>query len=93
MFLIVTDTRISWNHVLLPMSPYAGSYETRKQHSEYLPIAMAIMISACLVTIFVISPQSGGYGGGSNQLAFWEGAGLIWAGVIIGYIALVFRAV
>ncbi len=82
------------NHVLLPMSSYTGSYETtRKQHSEYLPIAVAIMIACCLVTIFVINPQSGGYGGGTNQLAFFEGAGLILAGVLIGYIALVFRAV
>jgi hypothetical protein len=75
------------------MSTYKGSFERKKQHSEYLPIAVAIMIATCLVTIFVISPQSGGYGGGTNQLAFFEGAGLIFAGVLIGYIALVFRAV
>lgn len=75
------------------MSSHANPYETRKQHSEYLPMAVAIMVATCLVTIFVINPQSGGYGGGSNPLAFFEGAGLIWAGVLIGFIALVFRAV
>ena len=86
--------RILLIYVLLPMSSYTDSYETtRKQHYEYLPIAVAIMLVACLVTIFVINPQSGGYGGGSNQLAFWEGAGVIFAGVLIGYVALVFRAV
>ena len=93
MFQFFIEIRISWNDVLLSMSSYTGSYETRKQHSEYLPIAVAIMIATCLVTIFVINPQSGGYGGGTNQLAFWEGAGLIWAGVLIGYVALIFRAV
>jgi len=75
------------------MSSHRDSYETRKEHSEYLPIAVAIMLATCLVTIFVIHPQSGGYGGGTNQLAFWEGAGLIWAGVLIGYVVLVFRSV
>lgn len=86
--------RIFLNHVLYPMSSYTDSYETtRKRHYEYLPIAVAIMLVACLVTIFAINPQSGGYGGGSNPLAFWEGAGVIFAGVLIGYVALVFRAV
>ncbi|MGI0018635.1 MAG: hypothetical protein ACREA1_07990 [Nitrosotalea sp.] len=89
-----TDIRISKNHVLYPMSTYTDSYrKTRKRHDEYLPIGVALMIGCCLVTIFVISPQSGGYGGGTNQLALWEGAGVIWAGVLIGYIALIFRSV
>jgi len=89
-----TDIRISQIHVLYPMSSYTGSYEkTRKRHDEYLPIGVALMLVCCLVTIFVISPQSGGYGGGTNQLAFWEAAGVMWAGVLIGYIALIFRAV
>ena len=75
------------------MSSYTGSYEkARKRHDEYLPIGVALMIICCLVTIFVINPQSGGYGGGTNQLAFWEAAGVMWAGVLIGYIALIFRA-
>ncbi len=75
------------------MSTHTGTFgTTRKKHDEYLPIAVAVMLAACLVTIFVINPQSGGYGGGSNALSFWEGTGLIWAGVLVGYIALVFRA-
>lgn len=88
------DIRISLNHVLFTMSSYTSSYETqRKRHDGYLPIGVALMLACCLVTIFVIHPQSGGYGGGTNQLAFWEGAGTIWAGVLIGYIALIFRSV
>ena len=76
------------------MSSYTGSYEkTRREHPQYIPIAVAVMITCCLVTIFVINPQSGGYGGGTNQLAFFEGAGLILCGVLVGYIALIFRAV
>jgi hypothetical protein len=75
------------------MSSYTGSYEkVKKRHDGYLPIGVALMIGCCLVTIFVINPGAGGYGGGTNQLALWEGAGLIWAGVLIGYIALIFRA-
>lgn len=75
------------------MSSYTGSYEkVRKRHDGYLPIGVAVLLISCLVTIFVISPQSGGYAGGTNQLAFWEAAGVMWAGVLIGYIALIFRA-
>src|SRR5574337_983159 len=68
----------------------------KKQESDMtniFPIGVALMLVCCLVTIFVISPQSGGYGGGTNQLAFWEAAGVMWAGVLIGYVALIFRAV
>ncbi len=75
------------------MSTHTGSEGIiRKRHDEYIPIAVALMIITCLVTIFVVNPQSGGYGGGNNALSFWEGAGLIWAGVLVGYIILVFRA-
>jgi K+-transporting ATPase A subunit len=75
------------------MSSYTGSYEkVRRQHDSYLPIGVAVMLISCLLVIFVINPQSGGYGGGTNQLAFWESAGLIWGGVLIGYIALIFRS-
>lgn len=76
------------------MSSYTSSYEKiKKRHDGYLPIGVALMLVCCLVTIFVIVPQNGGYGGGTNQLAFWESAGLIWAGVLIGFIALIFRSV
>ncbi len=76
------------------MSTYTSSYEkARKRHDEYLPIGVALMVTCCLVVIFVISPQYGGYGGGTNQLAFWESAGLIWGGVLIGYVGLIFRSV
>ena len=37
--------------------------------------------------------QNVGYRGGTNQITFFEGAGLIFGGVLIGYIVLVFRAV
>ena len=50
------------------------------------------MLICSLVTIFVVNPQAGGYGGGNNPLSMWEAAGLIWGGVLVGYIALVFRA-
>jgi len=70
-----------------------GSYEkTQRRNDKLLPIGVALMLICCLVTIFVVNAQAGGYGGGNNTLAFWEGAGLIWAGVLIGYIALIFRA-
>lgn len=92
--LAIADSCIFVNHVLYIMSTYTGSYEkARKHHDEYLPIGVTLMLISCLVTIFVIVPQSGGYGGGTNPLAFWEGAGVIWAGVLIGFIALVFRSV
>ncbi len=76
------------------MSTHTDSYaRIGKRHDEYLPIGSALMIACCLVTIFVISPQGNGYAGGSNPLALWESAGVIWAGVLVGYIALIFRAV
>lgn len=65
----------------------------RKQHPQYLPAAVAVMLTACLVTIFVIHPETNGYGGGSDLVSFWEGAGVIYAGVLIGYIALIFRSI
>lgn len=76
------------------MSTYEGRPEriVRKRHDEYIPIAVALMLICVLVTIFVVNPQAGGYGGGNNPLAMWEAAGLIWAGVLVGFIALVFRA-
>ncbi len=75
------------------MSTYdaSGKIQQRKRHDEYLPIAVAIMVACCLVTIFVINPEAGGYGGGDNPVAFYESAGLMFAGVLIGYVALVFR--
>lgn len=75
------------------MSTYdaSGKIQQRKRHDEYLPIAVAIMLACVLVTIFVIDPEAGGYGGGSNPVAFYESAGLVFAGVLIGYVALVFR--
>ena len=75
------------------MSTYdaSGKIQQRKRHDEYMPVAVAIMLVCVLVTIFVINPESGGYGGGTNPVAFYESAGLISAGVLIGYIALIFR--
>lgn len=82
------------NHVLYYMSSYTGTYEKAgRKHDAYLPIGVAVMLVSCLIVIFVISPQNGGYGGGTNQLALWESAGLIWGGVLIGYIAFIFRSV
>jgi len=71
--------------------PEAGL--VRKQHPQYLPVAVAIMLAACLVTIFVIHPETNGYAGGNDPVSFWEGAGIIYAGVLIGYVALIFRSV
>jgi hypothetical protein len=75
------------------MSTYdaSGKIQQRKRHYEYMPAAVAIMLACVLVTIFVINPESGGYGGGTNPVAFYESAGLISAGVLIGYIVLIFR--
>ena len=76
------------------MSTYGGRTEEfeGKHHYGYLPIAVALMLICSIVTIFVVNPQAGGYGGGNNPLSMWEAAGLIWGGVLVGYIALVFRA-
>lgn len=65
----------------------------RRQHPQYVPAAVAIMLAACFVTIFVLHPETNGYAGGSDPLSFWEGAGIIYAGVLIGYIALIFRSI
>lgn len=75
------------------MSTYdaSGKIQQKKRHDEYLPIAVAIMLACVFVTIFVINPEAGGYGGGNNPVAFYESAGLICAGVVIGYVALIFR--
>lgn len=64
----------------------------RKRHDEYLPIAVAIMLACCFGVIFGINPEAGGYGGGNNPLIFYESAGLMSAGVLVGYLAFVFRA-
>jgi phosphotransferase system glucose/maltose/N-acetylglucosamine-specific IIC component len=58
-----------------------------------MPIGAALMLICALITIFVINPEQYGYAGGDHSLAFFEGAGLILASVLIGYIALVFRSV
>ncbi|MDE1726631.1 MAG: hypothetical protein KGH89_05135 [Thaumarchaeota archaeon] len=76
------------------MSTYdsSGKVQQRKRHDEYLPIAVAIMLACCFTIIFGINPEAGGYGGGSNVVGFYESAGLMSAGVLVGYLAFVFRA-
>ncbi|MGI0046285.1 MAG: hypothetical protein ACREBB_03745 [Nitrosotalea sp.] len=76
------------------MSTYdsSGKSQEKKRHDGYLPIAVAIMLACCFAVIFGINAEAGGYGGGSNPLAFYEGAGVMSAGVLIGYIVFVFRA-
>ncbi len=68
-----------------------SKFQQTKRHDGYIPIAVAIMLACIFVTIFVINPEAGGYGGGNNPAAFYESAGLICAGVVIGYVALIFR--
>lgn len=82
------------NTVYCTMSTYdaSGRVQQRKRHDEYLPIAVAIMLACCFVTIFGINAQAGGYGGGNNPVVFYESAGLIIGGVLIGYLAFIFRA-
>ncbi|MBI3842314.1 MAG: hypothetical protein HY295_04110 [Thaumarchaeota archaeon] len=76
------------------MSTHSEHWETeRKHHEGLLPIGSAFMMICTLVAIFVIAPEKGGYAGGDNPLAFFEVAGLLVGSVLIGYIALVFRAV
>ena len=78
----------------MSMSTYEGKSEgfARKRHDGYLPIGVAVMLICTLVAIFVINPQAGGYGGGNNPMTMWEAAGLIWGGVLVGYVALIFRS-
>lgn len=85
---------IFMNSVLLSMSTYdaSGKIRQKKRHDEYLPIAVAIMLAVCFITIFGINAEAGGYGGGNNPATFYESAGLMSAGVLIGYLAFVFRA-
>src|SRR2546428_8694911 len=75
------------------MSTYGGRTEEfeRKHHYGYLPIAVALMLICSLVTIFVVNPQAGGYGGGNNPLSMWEAAGLFLGGGLLGYIPLGFQ--
>jgi len=81
------------NIILMSMSTYDTSGRTiRKSHDVYLPIAVAIMLACCFAIIFGLNPQAGGYGGGNNPALFYESAGLMSAGVLIGYLAFVFRA-
>ncbi len=75
------------------MSTYdTSSRVQRKRHDEYLPIAVAIMLASSFIVIFGINAEAGGYGGGDNPVAFYESAGLMIAGVLVGYLAFVFRA-
>jgi hypothetical protein len=76
------------------MSTYRTSGETRqrKSHDVYLPIAVAIMLAACFGIIFGLNPEAGGYGGGNNPTLFYESAGIMAAAVLVGYVALIFRA-
>jgi hypothetical protein len=77
------------------MSTYDASGETRqrKTHDVYLPIAVAIMLAACFAIIFGLNPEAGGYGGGNGgSLVFYESAALMAAAVLVGYVALIFRA-
>ena len=64
----------------------------RKSHDVYIPIAVAIMLACCFAIIFGLNPQAGGYGGGNNPTLFYESAGLMAAGVLVGYLVFVFRA-
>ncbi len=74
------------------MSTYDTGKVAKRRHDEYLPIAVAIMLATCFAVIFGINAEAGGYGGGNNPLAFYESAGLMSAGVLIGYLVFVFRA-
>jgi hypothetical protein len=82
------------NNVNQTMSTYdsSGKVQQRKRHDGYLPIAVAIMLACCFAVIFGINAEAGGYGGGNNPVSFYESAGLMSAGVLIGYLAFVFRA-
>ena len=81
------------NTVLMVMSTYDTSGRTvRKSHDVYLPIAVAIMLACCFTIIFGLNPQAGGYGGGNNPALFYESAGVMAAAVLVGYVALIFRA-
>ncbi len=76
------------------MSTYSEHSKTeRKSHESLMPIGAALMLICALVIIFVINPERYGYAGGDHPLAFFEGAGLMLASVLVGYIALVFRSV
>ncbi|MDE1830611.1 MAG: hypothetical protein KGI25_09840 [Thaumarchaeota archaeon] len=75
------------------MSTYDASGKTmRKRHDEYLPIAVAIMLATCFAVIFGINAEAGGYGGGNSPVTFYESAGLMSAGVLVGYLVFVFRS-
>lgn len=82
------------NSIIQSMSTYdtSGKIQHRKRHDEFLPIAVAIMLATCLAVIFGVNAEAGGYGGGNNPLTFYESAGLMSAGVLVGYLAFVFRA-
>src|SRR2546425_2136528 len=74
------------------MSTYGGRTEEfeRKHHYGYLPIAVALMLICSLVTIFVVNPQAGGYGGRNNPLSMWEAGGRFLGRGLVGEIALGF---
>lgn len=76
------------------MSSFDTPRETsqKKRHDVYIPIAVAIMLAACFSIIFGLNPQAGGYGGGNDPLLFYESAGIMASAVLVGYVALVFRA-
>ncbi len=82
------------NTISMTMSSYdtSGTVRQRQRHDGYIPIAVAIMLAASFVTIFVLNPEAGGYGGGNNPTLFFESAGIMVAAVLIGYVALIFRA-
>lgn len=76
------------------MSYTSEGTHQRQRHDTYLPIAVAILLAACFAIIFGLNPEAGGYGGGvtGGSLVFYESAGVMGAAVLVGFIALVFRA-
>ncbi len=62
-----------------------------KRHDGYIPIGVAILMTSCLISIFLVNAQANGYGS-NDPLLVLESGGVIWAGTLVAWFVFIWRA-